>query len=454
MAPRTPDTSSFSRVGKETIIRDPSNPNAITADEIAYTAWVSVGDKLTILATSLIGSGTGDMSKIIYDTNNNGRVDDSDKLEWETKADLRIRSSHTWTQSADTITDGITNVTHLATERAKLATIETSADVTDYDNVNSVLNATSVKWTNWWAWDYLNLLVWGTAMRFSLEKLANTLWSTLVSAMGLIWVNIGNTPSGNVSATTVQWAINELDSEKTSASDVNGILSAWGYYKSGGTDVSVSDGGTGTSSFNANGVILGWSTTTAPLTSLAPPTSNRMVLTWNFSGAPSFQDYKRGTIYTSTVEISASGYAWVWYPILSITIPAWAIWTGKWLSISWTYITHPFGLTDYKDDSVIRVSLWWTMMCQNTIWPRATNAADFYGNFDMIISWTSTTSQKNVMSSFTRGWPNATYGRNDITRNDTSVNTTWDLTLDIYFWFEFSNASCYSKLQSIIIKEI
>lgn len=47
----------------------------------------------------------------------------------------KARSTHTGTQSADTLTDGTTNKAFLATERTKLAGIEALADVTDAANV-------------------------------------------------------------------------------------------------------------------------------------------------------------------------------------------------------------------------------------------------------------------------------------------------------------------------------
>src|SRR6185436_1521772 len=43
-----------------------------------------------------------------------------------TDAQLRDRSTHTGTQSADSLTDGTTNKAFLATERAKLASLQTA----------------------------------------------------------------------------------------------------------------------------------------------------------------------------------------------------------------------------------------------------------------------------------------------------------------------------------------
>jgi hypothetical protein len=62
-----------------------------------------------------------------------------------TDAQLRDRSTHTGTQSADTITDGTTNKAFTDTEKTKLAGIETSADVTDAANVGSSINGASAK---------------------------------------------------------------------------------------------------------------------------------------------------------------------------------------------------------------------------------------------------------------------------------------------------------------------
>lgn len=51
----------------------------------------------------------------------------------DTDANLRARSSHTGTQSADTLTDGTTNKAFTATERTKLAGIATGATANDTD---------------------------------------------------------------------------------------------------------------------------------------------------------------------------------------------------------------------------------------------------------------------------------------------------------------------------------
>jgi hypothetical protein len=54
-------------------------------------------------------------------------------LQTFTAANLRTRSTHTGTQSADTITDGTTNKAFLATERTKLTGIATSATANQTD---------------------------------------------------------------------------------------------------------------------------------------------------------------------------------------------------------------------------------------------------------------------------------------------------------------------------------
>ena len=89
-------------------------------------------------------------------------------------ATLLARSNHTGTQSADTLTDGTTNKAFLATERTKLASLTVGLGTT------------------------------GDAYATSHES-----DTTAHPASSIV-----NTPAGNISATTVQGAINELDSEK------------------------------------------------------------------------------------------------------------------------------------------------------------------------------------------------------------------------------------------------
>lgn len=89
-------------------------------------------------------------------------------------ATLLTRSNHTGTQSADTLTDGTTSKAFLATERTKLASLTVGLGTT------------------------------GDAYATSHES-----DTTAHPASSIV-----NTPAGNVSATTVQAAINELDSEK------------------------------------------------------------------------------------------------------------------------------------------------------------------------------------------------------------------------------------------------
>lgn len=65
----------------------------------------------------------------------------------DTDANLKNRTNHTGTQSADTITDGTTNKAYTATEKTKLSGIETAADVTDAGNVGSSIHGASAKST-------------------------------------------------------------------------------------------------------------------------------------------------------------------------------------------------------------------------------------------------------------------------------------------------------------------
>lgn len=69
-----------------------------------------------------------------------------DDMELDTAANLRARSSHTGTQSADTLTDGTTNKAFTATERTKLSGVATGATANDTDaNLKSRANHTGTQ---------------------------------------------------------------------------------------------------------------------------------------------------------------------------------------------------------------------------------------------------------------------------------------------------------------------
>lgn len=117
------------------------------------------GNTLTVSAT---GGGGGD-AELIRDTigaaiTGLGNIsvlidDDADTITIvttatvnSTDAALRDRSTHTGTQSADTLTDGTTNKAFLATERTKLAGIATGATANDTDaNLKNRANHTGTQ---------------------------------------------------------------------------------------------------------------------------------------------------------------------------------------------------------------------------------------------------------------------------------------------------------------------
>jgi hypothetical protein len=84
--------------------------------------------------TKLAGIESGAEVNNISDANATDLTDGNDSTLHYHSAD-RNRSNHTGTQDADTITDGTTNKAYTATEKTKLAGIETAADVTDATNV-------------------------------------------------------------------------------------------------------------------------------------------------------------------------------------------------------------------------------------------------------------------------------------------------------------------------------
>lgn len=100
-------------------------------------------------------------------------------------------------------------------------------------------------------------------------------------------------------------------------------------YRAGGTDVPVTDGGTGVSSFTAYAVVCGGTTGTAALQSIASVGSANQVLTSNGAGAlPTFQDVSAGGITwnnsTSTPVSMAveNGYVANNAGLLTFTLPS------------------------------------------------------------------------------------------------------------------------------------
>lgn len=110
---------------------------------------------------------------------------------------------------------------------------------------------------------------------------------------------------------TGQWGT-LVDGSVVSGGIITTIGSGDGGYTPGGTDVPVSDGGTGASSFTAYAVICGGTTSTGALQSVASVGSAGQVLTSNGAGAlPTFQDATGVSDGDKgDVVVSSSGTVW------------------------------------------------------------------------------------------------------------------------------------------------
>ena len=130
-------------------------------------------------------------------------------------------------------------------------------------------------------------------------------------------VQITNTPSGTIASTTVQGALNELESEKlgslngltatsqTFANDTNVTITSAGSTHTLGWSgqLSIARGGTGSSSFGTNGLV--YSDGTASLKATTAGT-NAQVLIANASGVPTFVSLS-GDITTTAAGVTTIG---------------------------------------------------------------------------------------------------------------------------------------------------
>ena len=82
------------------------------------------------------------------------------------------------------------------------------------------------------------------------------------------------------------------------------------------TDLAVADGGTGASTFAANGVLFGNGTSAVGATAVG---TADQVLTSNGSAPPTFQDAGGGGFTTTTVQATTSGTSWTFGSIPSGT---------------------------------------------------------------------------------------------------------------------------------------
>lgn len=91
-------------------------------------------------------------------------------------------------------------------------------------------------------------------------------------------------------------------------------------YRAGGTDVTVSDGGTGVSSNTAYAVLCGGTTSTGPVQSIASVGSSGQVLTSNGAGAlPTFQNAASGSALVQLISGTFSSSATASFVISSYT---------------------------------------------------------------------------------------------------------------------------------------
>lgn len=85
------------------------------------------------------GAGTGDMLKATYDTDNDGIVDNSEALGGQAGSYYLSRTNHTGTQSADTLTDGTTNKTVTAAEKATWSGKQDALGYTPENSANKAI---------------------------------------------------------------------------------------------------------------------------------------------------------------------------------------------------------------------------------------------------------------------------------------------------------------------------
>lgn len=104
-----------------------TNPSAGQVLKYNGTNWVNDVDTV---GTS---GGSGNMSTATYDSNNNGIVDNTEKLNNQLPSFYLARANHTGTQSADSLTDGTNNKVYTTSEKTKLTSIAPGATVNSSD---------------------------------------------------------------------------------------------------------------------------------------------------------------------------------------------------------------------------------------------------------------------------------------------------------------------------------
>lgn len=139
---------------------------------------------------------------------------------------------------------------------------------------------------------------------FKITGLANGTVATDAAAFGQIPTSynataIVNTPAGNIAATTVQAALNELDAEKAKIGANSDITSLTGLT----TPLSVAQGGVGANTHTLNSLLLG--NGTSALLEVAPSTSGNLLTsngtTWQ-SATPTAQLVKAWVNYNGVTS--------------------------------------------------------------------------------------------------------------------------------------------------------
>lgn len=150
-----------------------SNPTTNQIKNKSAIAGTTLTDALNTVLLN-VGTGAGDMLKIVYDNNNNGKVDVAELAEAVPWAGVTSKPATFPPQAHNHVISDVTN-------------LQTSLDAKQ----STLVSGTNIKTVN------------STSLLGSGNIVINT------TASG-----ITNTPAGNIAATNVQDAINELDTEK------------------------------------------------------------------------------------------------------------------------------------------------------------------------------------------------------------------------------------------------
>lgn len=458
---RTADNN-FSRVGKDSIVRDPSSQNALTWWEIAYSSGLSITEKLDQVANSVISSWTWDMLKLVYDSNNDGVVNNSDQLWGQTLAHVMARSSHTWTQSTDTLTDWTNSKVYTVWEQNKLSWIETWAQVLSETNLTNRINALWAKSTNAVNGDsvvFVDSTDSNKVKRFSFASMASTLatlfgYRSGLHADSLLMADHGGSETylsnpWTADSFLVSGALSTPNLWKTPTQARTAMLptqSANTVLRSNWTDVSFWKVDTTTDLVNATPIVNGWtwvasvtpysvvstgSTSTSPIVSV-PVGWLWTVLrsTWT-SSTPSFSNsviYKNLSTVTKNTAGSINAY--------SFTIPWGTLWTD-WVVSGRIQLTNlQYYLTDYTETITININ---GTDVHSNVWFNNDNSWGTWGYFDFLIIGNGSTSSQKIYSTFNIG--KAWVVTSISTANSATSIASWS---NMSVVIKFSNAAAWS----------